>query len=144
MSGATFGRKGAGPDADLAARRAAFLAEERARAQSARTEDRAFDDGLPRSRAPVAEKSMGIAYLLWFFLGGLGAHRFYLGAHSSAMMQLILAPIGWSMLLARQPIGLLVVLLAGLWILTDAFVIPGMVRKANERSRGSALGPVFA
>jgi hypothetical protein len=35
MSGATFGRKGAGPDPDLAARRAAFLAAERARAAEA-------------------------------------------------------------------------------------------------------------
>ena len=29
-------------------------------------------------------KSTGIAYLLWFFLGGLGVHRFYLGRGGSA------------------------------------------------------------
>lgn len=144
MSAATFGRKGAGADADMAARRAAFLAEERARAQSARVDAPDLSGSLPRARTYAPEKGIGIAYLLWFFLGGVGAHRFYLGAHSSAIIQLILPLTGWSMLLAKQPIGLLLVLFAGLWILSDAFAIPGMVRKANARSRGSGLGPVFA
>jgi TM2 domain-containing membrane protein YozV len=28
---------------------------------------------------PIRQKDVGIAYLLWFFLGALGAHQFYLG-----------------------------------------------------------------
>jgi TM2 domain-containing membrane protein YozV len=36
------------------------------------------------------KKSTGAAYLLWFFLGGLGGHRFYLGQTGTAITQLIL------------------------------------------------------
>ncbi|MBV9881570.1 MAG: TM2 domain-containing protein, partial [Sphingomonadaceae bacterium] len=78
MSGATFGRKGsAAAQTDLAARRAAFLAAERARPQQ---EPRLGDELLaPRQGPPIAPKATGTAYVLWFFAGGLSAHRFYLG-----------------------------------------------------------------
>lgn len=148
MSGATFGRKGAAQDADLAARRAAFLAEERARAQSANAERRDADDGLPRTplseRRYGPEKTAGVAYLLWFFLGGLSAHRFYLGFHTSAIVQLIMTPIAYAMMIAKSPAGVVLLVAAGLWILVDAFFIPGMVRKANARGRGEAVASVFA
>jgi len=151
MSGATFGRKGAGPDADLAARRAAFLAAERARAQSAPADDRHGRDtavGLSRpalsERPYVALKTMGTAYLLWFFLGGFSAHRFYLGFQVSGIIQLLLAPIGYALLLSKSPAGLLFVPVAGIWILVDGFLIPGMVRKANERARGLSMASTFA
>jgi hypothetical protein len=145
----SFGRKGAVPgtvDA-LAARRAAFIAEERARKASAphgveaRT---APDSGLPRTATYVREKSTGMAYLLWFFMGGLSAHRFYLGFTTSAVIQLAMAPLGYAMLIGKSPIGLFILGGAWLWILGDAFVIPSMVRKANARARQIALGPVFA
>ena len=35
-------------------------------------------------------KSSGIAYVLWFFLGCFGAHRFYLGKTGSAVAQVVL------------------------------------------------------
>ena len=41
------------------------------------------------------KKSTGAAYLLWFFLGGFGAHRFYLGQNGTAIAQLLLALFGW-------------------------------------------------
>ena len=39
----------------------------------------------------VGEKSMGIAYLLWFFFGSLGAHHFYLNRNILGSIKLILA-----------------------------------------------------
>ena len=80
MSGAAFGRKGAVPDSGLAARRAAFLAAERARSHQP-----APNEEIAAAARPVLvrEKSPGIAYLLWFFFGGLSVHRFYLGFPAS-------------------------------------------------------------
>ena len=65
-------------------------------------------------------KSVGIAYLLWFFLGGLGVHRFYTGNTKSAVTQLILTLTG---------IGFLLIVLP--WLLIDLFLIPGLVRDRN-------------
>jgi TM2 domain-containing membrane protein YozV len=152
MSGATFGRKGAGLDPDLAARRAAFLAAERARPQQAASpeggSDLGTEDGFSRprliERAYVPRKTMGTAYLLWFFLGGLSAHRFYLGFRISAIIQMLLTPLGYAMLLTKSPVGLLAVPAAGLWILADAFLIPSMVAKANERAREHSYASTFA
>lgn len=145
MSGAGFGRKGAGPDPDLAARRAAFLAQERARPK---TESRSVEEDFTRPRLSerpyVSTKTMGTAYLLWFFLGGFSAHRFYLGFTTSAIIQLLMTPIGYAMLMTKSPAGFIFLLAGGLWILGDAFVIPGMVNKANDRARGLSLGSTFA
>ena len=150
MSGATFGRKGAAPDTGdtLAARRAAFIAEERARAgntAAAPAPGAPPDLGFSTAR-PIyfREKSMGMAYLLWFLLGGIAVHRFYLGFTASAVIQLMMAPLGYAMLIGKSPLGLLILGAAWLWILGDAFVIPSMVRKANARASHRALGPVFA
>lgn len=38
----------------------------------------------------AAKKSVGVTYLLWFFLGGFGGHRFYLKRTGSAVGLLIL------------------------------------------------------
>jgi TM2 domain-containing membrane protein YozV len=43
-------------------------------------------------------KSKGIAYLLWFFFGFLGIHRFYLGKTGSGLLYLLtggLFALGW-------------------------------------------------
>jgi len=145
MSGATFGRKAAGGDAAMAAHRAAFLAAERARA------DRPAGDREEGWRAPhgsgpvlVRERSLGTAYLLWFFLGGFGAHRFYLGCPNSGLAQALLLPLSWMLILSGALWTFLPLILGGLWILSDLFVIPSLRRQANERLRQNAIGSVFA
>jgi TM2 domain-containing membrane protein YozV len=142
MSGGAFGRKGSIDGAALAARRAAFLAEERARSQ------RPAQDGVrppPAStHALVREKSVATAYLLWFFLGGLSAHRFYLGFSTSGAIQVTLLPISWA-LIASGSLAAFVTMAAGsIWILVDAFLIPGLQREANARLRRNASASVFA
>jgi TM2 domain-containing membrane protein YozV len=146
MSAASFGRKGAGTDAEMAARRAAFLAEERARRARGAADpvDSGFRPAAASGPVFVREKSIGTAYLLWFFFGGLSGHRFYLGFPASGAIQLALTPLGYGLLIGKSPVGLLVLIFAWVWILSDAFVLPSLARTANERVRRSALGPVFA
>lgn len=75
---------------------------------------------LVNSEVQKNGKNLGIAYLFWFFLGGFGAHRFYLGKKGSAIAQLILT---------LTVVGIVV---SGIWVLVDAFLIPGIVREIND------------
>lgn len=67
------------------------------------------------------DRSILVAYLLWFFLGVLGAHRFYLGRVGTGVAQLLLCVLGWIPLLLGW--GVL-----GIWLLIDIFLIPQMAR----------------
>jgi TM2 domain-containing membrane protein YozV len=91
------------------------------------------------------KKSGGLAYLLWFFTGGVGGHRFYLGRTGSAVAQLILAVLGWPLLFAAG-FGLVFLIPLGIWLLIDVFTLGGMVAKHNaalmERLNRTALSPV--
>lgn len=75
---------------------------------------------LIEQRIANAKPSTAVAYLLALFLGCFGAHRFYLGRTGSAIAQLILT---------ITIIGLLV---TGIWVLVDLFLIPGMIRQKIE------------
>jgi TM2 domain-containing membrane protein YozV len=76
-------------------------------------------------------KSVGVAYLLWFFTGGLGGHRFYLGQTGTAIAQLILFIVGWITVIIG--VGLALLAVDGIWVLVDAFLIPGIAREQNMR-----------
>lgn len=76
-------------------------------------------------------KSTGVAYLLWLFLGGFGAHRFYLGQTGTAAAQLVLWVLGWATLIVG--VGLVLLAIVGIWVLVDAFLIPGIIREQNMR-----------
>ena len=41
------------------------------------------------------KKSMGLSYVLWFFLGVFGGHRFYHGKNGTAVAQLLLTIFGY-------------------------------------------------
>lgn len=71
------------------------------------------------------KKSAAVAYILWFFLGFFGAHRFYLGRWVSGLIQLVLFGIGSA--LAFILVGYLPLAVLGLWWLIDAFLIPAMI-----------------
>lgn len=68
-----------------------------------------FDGGMP-----VQYKETGMAYLLWFFLGALGVHHFYLGNKGKGILYLC-------------TLGLL-----GIGLLIDLFTLPTQVAKANK------------
>ncbi len=69
------------------------------------------------TRSPV------IAYLLLVFLGGFGAHRFYLGKTGTAVAMLILWVLGWMTLILG--VGLIMLAAVGIWAFVDLFLIPG-------------------
>ncbi|NYT38900.1 NINE protein [Allopusillimonas soli] len=77
------------------------------------------------------KKSLGVTYLLWFFLGAVGGHRFYLGKTGSAIAIPVLAIIGF--LTAPIGIGLAILVAVGIWVLVDAFLIPGWIRGMNTK-----------
>lgn len=66
-------------------------------------------------------KSKLLAYILWFFLGFLSIHRFYLGKIGSGIIYLLtgqLFGIGW---------------------IVDAFLLGGMVNSHNNKTKIEAL-----
>lgn len=69
---------------------------------------------LALTEAQREHKSSTTAYLLWLFLGALGAHRFYVGDKGVAVAQLL--TLG----------GL------GVWSLVDVFFIGGRVKSFNK------------
>lgn len=78
----------------------------------------------------AGQKSTGTAFLFWFFLGGVGGHRFYLGKTGSAVTQLIMSVMGWLLVLAAG-FGLLLLIPLGIWLLIDAFSLSSMVQAHN-------------
>ena len=78
--------------------------------------------------AQRSERSLLIAYLLWFFLGGFGVHRFYLGHTKSGLWMLGLCII--SAVLSVIAVGALGFIALSIWWVVDAFLIPGLARNA--------------
>ena len=86
----------------------------------------ASDQTIRMMRYDNEKKSVGVAYLLWFFLGSLGVHRFYLGSWGTGL--LILA----CTILAFVSLGLTGIV-SGLILLWDLFTLPGKVARHNHR-----------
>lgn len=77
------------------------------------------DKMLIEQRVTNQSPSVAVAYLLWFFLGFLSGHRFYLGRTGSAIAQILLN----------------IIIVGFIWVLIDAFLIPGMIRDNQEKLR---------
>lgn len=75
------------------------------------------------------KKSVGVAFLFWFFLGGFGAHRFYLKHTGTAIAMLIITVV--SIPLTLVIVGFIGLAAVGIWWIVDAFLISGMVEKYN-------------
>ena len=131
-----------GLDAELAAKREAFLAAERARRSA--EQPRGDVDALPPSQRPAGprpHRSLMMAYVWWFILAQVSAHRFYLGATNSAFAQLSMFVTWVALVLMGPPIAFLGLVIMGLWILwvlADAILIPGMHRQYMAESANVA------
>jgi len=66
------------------------------------------------------KKTAAVAYLLWFFVGLLGGHNFYLKRTGVAVAQLLISITFY---------GLIVTVV---WVIIDAFLIPGWIRNQNN------------
>lgn len=75
---------------------------------------------------PVA--STLITYVVWFFLGNLGGHRFITGRVFSGLIMLVLHALGWLTWWVFG-LGFLVWGIVGVWWLIDALLIPGWLRR---------------
>lgn len=78
--------------------------------------------------ARVANQSRNIllAYVLWFFLGVFGAHRFYLGKMGTAILQLLFT------------LSVFGAIITVVWWVIDAFLIPGLIEEDQDRIRAAA------
>jgi len=67
------------------------------------------------SATQAQQKSVGTAYLLWFFFGIIGVHQFYLGKTGRGVSYIF--TLGW------------------LWIglIIDLFTLPKQVQEANAK-----------
>ncbi|WP_217588252.1 TM2 domain-containing protein [Lentibacillus saliphilus] len=76
-------------------------------------------------------KSTLVSYLLLIFFGTLGIHRFYLGRTATGVIQLVLTIVGW--LTAIILVGFVLIIIVGIWVLIDLFLIPGIIAEDNQR-----------
>ena len=74
---------------------------------------------------PVA--STLITYLVWFFLGNLGGHRFITGRVGTGLIMLLLHGVGW--LTWWFGLGFIIWGFVGIWWLIDGLLIPGWLRR---------------
>ncbi|OUM97216.1 MAG: hypothetical protein A9Z00_01960 [Thermobacillus sp. ZCTH02-B1] len=65
-------------------------------------------------------KNMIVAYVLWYFLGFLGGHRFYMKRTGSAIAQLILS------------ITIIGIFVTFIWWVVDAFLLHNWVKEHNR------------
>jgi len=79
---------------------------------------------LVEQRVSNDGSNVGLAYLLWFFLWFVSGHRFYLGRPGSAFLQILSYFI----------------VIGFVWVLIDAFLIPGMVLEKNDAIRRQVMG----
>ncbi|CUU70542.1 NINE protein [Campylobacter hyointestinalis] len=75
-------------------------------------------------------RNIYIAYALWFFLGGFGAHRIYCGKFLSGILQLLLFWVG--SFTAIFLVGYLFLAIWGIWWLVDIFLTSKMVYEVND------------
>jgi TM2 domain-containing membrane protein YozV len=150
------------PDDGLSPQARAFLAAERARGSEQQapvdpTSSPVAWATRPSATKPKSDRSMIVAYVLWWFGAFLAAHRFYLGAHRSAVAQLGLfwggLVIGglmskkstiWIGGLAVPPPGVMMILICMIWVVLDVFLIPGLMRRYRASQQSETLGHVFA
>ena len=131
-------------DDELEARRTAFVAAERARAgggsvQAAAALSAATESALRVFKAQVefesfpADRSLRVAYLLWFFTGLAGGHRFYLRRPiTGAIQALLFAGCVGTAVFAQYYPAFAGLGLSWLWMLGDGFLIRAMYRSAKR------------
>ncbi len=81
---------------------------------------RTEDQILIETRVSNEKKSAAAAYFLWFFLGWISAHRFYLGKPVTAILQILSYFI----------------LIGFVWWIVDLFLIPSIIEDKMNETRG--------
>lgn len=89
-----------------------------------------------------AQRSMTTAYLLWFFLGGFGAHRMYMGRMGSGfgMLGLFVGSVIGTLFV----VGLLGFAALSVWWIVDAFMIAKWCKSPRGGVQWERAGAVEA
>ena len=98
---------------------------------------------LVEDRLSNEGRSALIAYVLWFFLGNFGAHRFYLGRIGSGLGMLVLFWFG--AFTTAILIGWVFLAFYGIWWIVDVFLISRMIdadRSARRVEIAAEIGSV--
>ena len=69
--------------------------------------------------------SLLFAYVLWWFLGTAGAHRFYLQRPRSGLAMLALLVLTIAANIYRLPFADIALAVLGIWWIVDAFLVYG-------------------
>lgn len=88
---------------------------------------------LIEQRVANDAKSVMVAYVLWFFAGLAGAHRFYLGRSFSGFILLLISLLGVILMFAG--IGAILLAFSVIWLLWDMIAIPGIAESHKTRLR---------
>ena len=80
-----------------------------------------------QAEAERRKKSAGITYLLWFLLGLLGVHKFYIGE------------IGWGLLYLVCTVSVIGLIVSVPAVLIDALLIPAQLSATNNAIRKEIL-----
>jgi len=86
----------------------------------------------------AARKSGLVAYLLWFFVGGLGMHNFYLGRPRAGALQMIGTLFVYCTYVSDDPwpfVGMVIAVPLGISLFLDMLKIPSHVVACSERLR---------
>lgn len=94
-----------------------------------------MSDAGTMMRYDAMKKSPLIAYLLWWFLGMFGAHRFYTGQTGSAIAMLSITLCSFPLMFVL--IGFVTFFIVAVWWLVDAFLIYGWVTEHNMQLASS-------
>jgi len=76
-------------------------------------------------------KNMVVAYILWYFLGIFGGHRFYMGKTGTAITQLILS------------ITVIGMIATGIWWVVDAFLLHTWVKDRNRQIENEVMDSIL-
>lgn len=99
----------------------------------------AFQRTLIEDTVFSARKSGLVAYLLWTFLGSIGAHNFYLGRPKAGGLQMAGTLFAYCTIVSDDPwplVGYFVGTALSISVFIDALRIPGYIVAYSERLRG--------
>jgi len=79
------------------------------------------------------KKSRVVLWLLWWFTGIIGGHRYYLGDKGRAIAQTIVFLLSLFVeVIFLEPAGFSLLIIPALWALVDAFFIGHRLAQKNE------------
>lgn len=114
--------------------------------------------GILNSEMEKHKKSTGLAYVLWFFGGSIGIHKFYIGNIKAGILYLILGIFGWTSmftggLLAMESnyetgggasmFGLIALVVLGVMVFIDLFTLSKQIRKKYEEAENNLINELL-